>query len=84
MERGEISSIDDPVTNYVEELKGTAYDGATIRNVLHMSSGVKFDENYLDYDSDINRMGRTLALGGSMDEFAASLSEKQGQARRDA
>lgn len=79
VERGEISSIDDPVTNYVEELKGTAYDGATIRNVLHMSSGVKFDENYLDYDSDINRMGRTLALGGSMDEFAASLSEKQGK-----
>lgn len=40
-----------------------------------MSSGVTFDEDYLDYDSDINRMGRVLALGGRMDDFAASLTE---------
>ncbi len=75
--RGEIRSLDDQVTGYVEELKGTAYDGATIRNVLHMASGVKFNEDYLDYESDINRMGRTLALGGSMDAFALSLKDKQ-------
>jgi len=45
-----------------------------------MASGVKFDEDYLDYDSDINRMGRVLALGGSMDEFAASLKEHEREA----
>lgn len=72
---GDIASIDDPVTKYAPRLKGTAYDGASIRNVLQMSSGVTFNEDYLDYDSDINRMGRELALGGSMDGFAAGLSE---------
>lgn len=70
---GAIGSIDEPVTNYVPALAGTAYDGATIRNVLQMASGVRFNEDYLDYHSDINRMGRVLALGGSMDDFAAGL-----------
>ena len=76
LERGEIESLDDPVTRYAPELKGSAYDGVPIRDVLRMSSGVRFDEDYLEFDSDINRMGRVLALGGSMDEFAMSLSER--------
>ncbi len=68
---GQIDSLDDPVTKYAPTLKGSAYDGASIRDVLQMSSGVLFDEDYLDYNSDINRMGRILALGGSMDAFAS-------------
>lgn len=75
MDEGAITSLDAPVTDYAPMLKGGAYDGATIRNVLQMTSGVTFDEDYLDYDSDINRMGRVLALGGKMDEFAAGLNE---------
>lgn len=72
---GAIASLDDPVDLYVPSLKGSAYEGATIRNVLNMSSGVVFDEDYLDFNSDINRMGRVLALGQSMDAFAAGLTE---------
>ncbi|OJI94894.1 hypothetical protein LY10_04254 [Planktotalea frisia] len=75
LDEGAIASIDDPVTKYAPSLKGGAYDGATIRNVLNMASGVTFDEDYLDQTSDINKMGRVLALGGSMDGFAADLSE---------
>ncbi len=75
LEEGAIASIDDPVTKYAPDLKGGAYDGATLRNVLQMSSGVTFDEDYLDFNSDINRMGRVLALGGRMDDFAADLTE---------
>ena len=75
LEQGAIASLDDPVEQYVPELKGSAYEGATIRNVLNMSSGVVFNEDYLDFNSDINRMGRVLALGQSMDDFAAGLSE---------
>ena len=74
LDEGAIASIDDPVTKYAPSLKGGAYDGATIRNVLNMASGVTFDEDYLDQTSDINKMGRVLALGGSMDGFAADLS----------
>ncbi|MCE5973031.1 beta-lactamase family protein [Sinirhodobacter sp. WL0062] len=71
---GTIPDLDRQVVDYVPSLKGSAYDGATIRDVLTMSSGVAFDEDYLDFNSDINRMGRVLALGGSMNEFAASLA----------
>ncbi len=70
---GLLNNLDDPVVAYVPALKGSAYDGATVRHVLNMASGVEFNEDYLDYHSDINRMGRVLALNGSMDDFAASL-----------
>lgn len=75
LEEGVIASIDDPVTKYAPSLIGGAYEKASIRNVLNMASGVTFDEDYLDQKSDINRMGRVLALGGSMDKFAADISE---------
>lgn len=71
--------LDDPVVQYVPELAGTAYDGASVRDILTMSSGVKFNEDYLDFWSDINRMGRVLALGQSMDGFAASLKEREAE-----
>jgi len=77
MAEGKIASLDDPVTKYAPSLKGGAYDAATIRNVLNMASGVKFNEDYLDFNSDINRMGRVLALGQSMDGFAAGLTERE-------
>ncbi|WP_424832785.1 serine hydrolase domain-containing protein [Ruegeria sp.] len=75
LHEGTIASLDDPVTKYAPKLIGGAYDGATIRNVLNMASGVTFDEDYLDYNSDINRMGRVVALGGELDDFAASLQD---------
>ena len=75
LDEGAIASLDDPVTTYAPKLKGTAYDGATLRNVLNMASGVSFDEDYLDPDSDINKMGRALALGGELDDFTASLKD---------
>ena len=78
LEEGAIGSIDDPVVQYVPGLTGTAYDGATIRNVLQMTSTVVFDENYLDQRSDIQRMGRVLALGGLMDTFTASFTATEG------
>lgn len=73
---GTIESLDVPVTQYAPALIGSAYDGASLRNVLNMASGVEFDEDYLKFSSDINKMGRVLALGGSMDKFAAGLTER--------
>ncbi len=77
LEEGVIADINDPVVKYAPELAGSAYADARIIDVLQMSSGVSFNEDYLDFNSDINRMGRTLALGGSMDRFAAKLTETQ-------
>ena len=73
---GQIDSLEDPVTKYAPSLAGTAYDGASIRNVLQMSSGVTFNEDYLDFNSDINRMGRVIAMGGTMDGFTRALSDR--------
>jgi CubicO group peptidase (beta-lactamase class C family) len=73
---GSIGSLDDPVTRYAPELLGTAYESVSIRDVLTMSSGVAFNEDYSDFWSDGNRMGRLLAIGGSMDAFAASFSKR--------
>ncbi|TDK41409.1 serine hydrolase domain-containing protein [Antarcticimicrobium luteum] len=76
LEEGAITSIDEPVVKYAPLLKGSAYDGASIRNVLNMASGVTFDEDYFDFNSDINRMGRVVALGGTLDDFAASFTDR--------
>ncbi len=75
LHEGAIASIDDPVVKYAPSLMGSAYEKVSIKNVLNMASGVTFDEDYLDQKSDINRMGRVLALGGSMDEFAAGIKD---------
>jgi CubicO group peptidase (beta-lactamase class C family) len=53
---GHIKSIDDPVTRYVGKLKGSAYDGVSLRFLLQMASGVKWDETYTDPASDRRRM----------------------------
>ena len=51
---GYIKSLDDKVTDYLPLLKNSAYDQSTIRNVLQMSSGVEWDEDYADPQSDVN------------------------------
>lgn len=56
LEQGIISGIDDPVTRYVPKLKGGAYEGVSIRNVLQMASGVKWDEAYTDPTSDCRKL----------------------------
>lgn len=73
---GHFPDLNAQVTDFAPGLKGSAYDGATIHDVLTMSSGVGFNEDYLDFWSDINQMGRVLALGGSMDGFAAGLKTR--------
>ena len=76
LESGNIGSIDDKVVKYVPSLVGSAYEEATIRNVLNMASGITFNEDYMDPKSDINDMGRLLGLGGSMDHYAVNLKSK--------
>lgn len=53
---GFIKSVDDPVTLYIPELAGSAYDGVTVRQVLTMTSGVKWNEDYTDPKSDVAQM----------------------------
>ncbi len=78
IEEGKIKSIEQTVDEYCPLLKGSGYEGVKIKDVLQMSSGISFNEDYADFYSDINRWGRSFSWGNSQDEFAASLKrEKQ-------
>lgn len=52
---GYITGLSAPVTDYIPELKGSGYDGVTVRHLLMMSSGVKWNEDYTDPNSDVAR-----------------------------
>ncbi len=52
---GYIKSMDDKVSDYIPEMKGSAYDDVSIRQLLTMTSGVKWNENYADPNSDVAR-----------------------------
>ena len=56
LQDGAISSIDDPITKYVPTLDGPAYQGVTVRNMLQMASGVRWDETYTDPKSDLRKV----------------------------
>jgi CubicO group peptidase (beta-lactamase class C family) len=56
MKDGYIRSLDDPVTRYIKELHGSAYDEVSVRQLLTMTSGVKWNEDYTDMNSDVARM----------------------------
>ncbi|MEE4205607.1 MAG: serine hydrolase [Erythrobacter sp.] len=61
---GFIASLDDPVTDYIPELAGSAYDGVTVRQVATMTSGAKWNEDYTDPDSDVARMNSYIVEYG--------------------
>lgn len=69
---GHIESLDDPVTRYVPELAGSAYDGVSVRHVLTMSSGVRWNEDYRDPQSDVAKMFTTVPPPG-VDQTVAYL-----------
>jgi len=52
---GAIRSLDDKVSDYIQEMKGSAYDQVSIRQLLTMTSGVKWNEDYADPNSDVAR-----------------------------
>ncbi len=54
---GYIQTLDAPVTDYLPILAGSAYEGVTIRYALQMASGVEWDEDYADPQSDVASTG---------------------------
>jgi len=66
LQEGHIRSIDDQVTRYLPELRGSGYDGVSIRNLLRMSSGIAWDER-----SDIPKVQMAVKRGQSVEKLAA-------------
>jgi len=64
MKDGSIRSLDDHVTRYISGLRGSAYDEVTVRQLLTMTSGVKWNEDYTDVNSDVARMYAQAAEPG--------------------
>lgn len=60
---GKIRSINDLVTDYLPQMHGTAYEGVTVRQLLQMSSGAKWNEDYRDPASDISAMWQCILDG---------------------
>ncbi len=50
---GAIKSMDDKVTDYIPQMKGSAYDNVSVRQLLTMTSGVRWSEDYADPNSDV-------------------------------
>jgi len=71
---GLIKGLDAQVVDYVPKLKGSAYDGVTLRNVLMMSSGVKWNETYTDPKSD-----RRALLNAQISQKPGSAVELMGK-----
>ncbi|WP_119422331.1 serine hydrolase domain-containing protein [Desertibaculum subflavum] len=72
---GAVASLDEPVTRYLPELRGTAYEGVTLRHLITMSSGTRWSEDYPDRNSDVNRYSKSLAdkVPGGVLKLMASL-----------
>lgn len=62
---GHIRSIDDDVTLYIPEFKGSAYEGVSVRQVLTMTSGVRWSEDYTDPNSDVSKFQTERPTDGS-------------------
>ena len=52
---GHIRSMDDKVSDYIPQMKGSAYDDVSIRQLLTMTSGIRWNEDYADPNSDVAR-----------------------------
>jgi CubicO group peptidase (beta-lactamase class C family) len=50
---GYISSLEDKVSRYIPDLRGSAYDAVTVRQLLTMSSGIRWNEDYEDPNADV-------------------------------
>lgn len=55
---GYIKSMDDKLTDYIPQMKGSAYDDVSVRQLLTMTSGVRWNEDYADPNSDVAKFNQ--------------------------
>ena len=64
LKSGAIGSLEDPVTRYLPALAGGGYDGVNVRQLLTMTSGVRWNEDYFNPNSDVARFLQEPARPG--------------------
>ncbi|OOG56306.1 serine hydrolase [Rhodanobacter sp. C03] len=56
LQRGDIHSMEDTLGTYIPELRDSAYAKVTVQQLLTMTSGVHWNEDYADAKSDVAQM----------------------------
>lgn len=56
LKEGDVESLEDPLSKYIPELKNTDYGRITVRQLLTMTSGIGWNEDYADENSDVAQM----------------------------
>lgn len=78
VEEGFIGKISDPVTDYVPTLSASGYNGVPIKDLLQMSSGIRFNEDYFDKSSDFSKMASpSVGLGGPLEDVLLTLERER-------
>ncbi len=75
IDEGKITSLQDPVTKYLPELSNSGYKNVTVEELAQMTSGIKFNEDYADFFSDINIFSYRMAFGLPLNDFAEGLKD---------
>lgn len=81
--RGELDP-DRQVTDYVPDLATSGYDGATVRDLLDMRSGIHFSEDYIDPNAEVRLLEQAIGwaprrhptVPSTMYDFLATLRQK--------
>jgi CubicO group peptidase (beta-lactamase class C family) len=76
---GAIGSLEDPITRYIPQLNGSGYDGVTVRQLLTMTSGVRWNEDYTDPNSDVARFN-SVALEPGVDPIVTYMRTLESEA----
>ncbi len=61
-DRGEVD-VSNPIDFYIEELRGSSFEGVKIRNILDMATGVECAEEYVDKESCYYQYSMTVGDG---------------------
>jgi len=69
--RGELD-LEGPVTGYVAELAGSSFEGATVRHLLDMRTGTRFNEDYEDPDAEVRAYETVMGWAPPLEPPAAS------------
>lgn len=77
IEEEKIESIKDPIIKYCPELSESGYRGVTIENLLRMTSGVDFCEDYGNPKTEIYKLAKAMYDGTSMTEFIKTLKNSK-------
>lgn len=78
MKEGKIDSLDDKVVKYADIYQGTDYGDVTVGQLLMMSTGIDFNENYEEEGADIRRLFfNTFIMHRDLDKFVRQFEQSR-------